>query len=151
MHIKRKCYMDYLRIISFVEVVAIHLSSYLLSNSTGWGNKVFCGIVAFAIPMFTMISGANILERGYSLKEIWHRKVWKLFVAFILTSAGYLFWDFLKSIIFEGEPFSILGEISTFISGRYHMWYLYMICGLYIITPILNSIIAKRGKRLILG
>ncbi|MDQ7056969.1 MAG: acyltransferase family protein [Ghiorsea sp.] len=61
---------------------------------------------------------------------------WSFFFAFI--------WGALKSMI-GGAELRLDTALSAIISGQpyYHMWFLYMIIGLYFITPYLRMIVAQ--------
>ena len=64
-----------------------------------------------------------------------------------------LFWSSLYAIIYQfvihQNEVSMVSLIKTILFGHYHMWYLYVMVGLYLITPILKVIIKKEHQQLI--
>ena len=86
-----------------------------------------------------MISGALFLEKDISFGIMLNRYIKIIYVKF-------LFWSFFYSlrgkIIYE---YNYKKAFLIFLKGHYHLWYLFRICGLYLITPFLKQI-AKSQK-----
>ena len=153
--VKRKFSLDFLRIVAVCAVVMIHISADFIKefeNSTSaflFGN-IFVSISRFAVPVFLMISGALMLDEN---KELPAKRIIKstkniLILTFswsLLYAIGY---DVIKPILFD-EPFSVWDFLDTLFNGHYHMWYLFVLMGLYLITPLLRSFIKKENERMI--
>lgn len=144
---KRVLYLDYMRVIAMFAVVVLHVSGL------GWGTEpvnsvnwqilnAFDGLVRFCVPVFIMISGALFLDPD---KDINIKKLFSHNILRIITS--FAFWTVLYAVIctlFE-ENNMIDGSVAKYflasiIYGHYHMWFLYAIVGLYLITPFLRKI-----------
>ena len=151
---KRIYSFDVMRIMAVCAVIMIHTSAAFVTsrdNATAflWGN-FFNSISRFAVPMFLMMSGALMLNED---KEISTRKIlksaWNFFVLLVIWSviysAGY---NIIKPIVFH-EPISITTIIKTAFHGHYHLWYLFVLIGLYILTPILRLFIKRENAKLI--
>ena len=149
--------LDLLRVIAALAVVMIHISSSFVfgfpngSSRYLWGN-VFDSLARIGVPVFIMISGALMLNEN---KNITLGKIWKKYILNIVVLL--LFWSFVYTIIynivfpyFEGETISLKTIVHDFIMGHFHMWYLYMIIGLYAITPVLRLFVKKENKNLVL-
>ena len=66
--------------------------------------------------------------------------------ALLFWGAAYFAWDFLVQKI----PFSEAAIIQGILNGPYtQLWYLYVLVGLYLLTPILRIIIAHADQTLI--
>lgn len=91
-----------------------------------------------------MISGAIFLPtaRQINLRDLFSIQINRIIKAFCFWAATYIILDTLKAYIKFGDNprFGIIAK--TFIEGgKYHLWFCWLIIGLYIITPILRIII----------
>ena len=145
----RLIYLDVLRIIASFCVVVIHVSSQGLGDFevTGFSWNI-CNIAdsisRFAVPVFLMISGCFFLnpDKVYSVRSILN-KIFRLIVAFFFWSLIYA----VRIAVYEqGE--SVVSVLYAFvlntITGNYHMWFVFLIIGLYVISPILRKITAEK-------
>jgi surface polysaccharide O-acyltransferase-like enzyme len=109
--------------------------------------NAYDSIVRFCVPVFIMISGVLYLDetREISLKEIIMVKIRKLFVVFVFWSFAYA--SLTRLYAFKTVNFEVIEEIlhATFL-GHYHIWFLPMLMGLYLIVPFLREI--TKDKRL---
>lgn len=151
---KRESNYDLLRIICTAAVLLIHISSDFLSASFEYNIKkygfVFSGnliitfvldsLPRFAVPCFVMLSGAFILDnkRNKDFKKFYSRSLKNIGVPAIIFSLLYTAYGLLKKII-SGKVSELWQPFCNFLCGRpfYHMWYLYMLLGLYLVTPII--------------
>lgn len=136
----RKVYLDYLRVLATLAVITLHVAAqnwYSVGVETfSW--KVFNfydSIVRWTVPVFVMISGALFLDREQSIEKIYKKYIKRIIIAFVLWSAAY------ASARFVFVHRSIMHFAVDFIRGHYHMWFLFMIVGLYIIVPFLRRIV----------
>ncbi|MDQ6966397.1 MAG: acyltransferase family protein, partial [Mariprofundaceae bacterium] len=63
-------------------------------------------------------------------------------------SAFFLFWLWFKSaLIVESVPVHVM--LGKLLSGQphYHMWFLYMLLGLYLLTPFFRMVVAKATRK----
>lgn len=146
---KRIVYLDALRVVSMFAVMVIHISATgykeAVLGSVPWGICLLYGsITRFAVPVFVMISGAVHLD---SAKEITMgsvlRKTGNTMVIFLTWSLLYALADTVGQFsLFSGDYF--LAALQKTVTGHYHMWYLYMLVGLYLATPFLRPVVADR-------
>lgn len=136
----RILYFDYLRIIAIVAVVILHVAGqkWYSTDFRSYQWQVFNIIdsaVRWSVPIFVMISGALFLnpKRKVDTKILYSKNILRIVVTIILWSIAYIG---AKGI----TGMTNIQIISRFIEGNYHMWYLYMILGLYMIVPILRKI-----------
>lgn len=137
---KRIVYIELLRVMATIAVIAIHVAAqnfYSVEiNSLEW--KVFNitdSAVRWAVPVFVMISGALFLNhrKNITIKSIYTKNIRKIVIVFVFWSA---FYALNRLICGEG----LKKAVASFIEGNYHLWFLFMICGLYIVVPILRKI-----------
>ena len=138
---ERTFYFDLLRLIAILGVIIIHESAecwYDLDvNSTAWAvTNVYHSLGRWAVPVFVMISGALFLDplRRVDTKKLYSGNILRIVTAFV-------FWTvFYAAVRLRGSGSSLMDYIRTAVYGHYHMWFLYMIVGLYIVVPILRCV-----------
>ncbi len=138
-------YIDALRVVACLAVVFLHVAAsgtYSVDfKSPSWNLfAVYETMVNWAVPVFAMISGAVMLRKDYSYQMIF-KKIGKVLIIFLIWSILYTVFD----IAVMGST-SYLDDflwLRVVIQGHYHMWYLIMLCGLYLVTPIIKAIADK--------
>ena len=144
---KRYYWLDILKIIACLCVIANHSGGVILSYTNYSQSAVIFYCIQFAlckigVPLFIMVSGYLFLksEKGndFSYKIILKR-IFRIFVPLFMISL-------LLAIKNNGiNNFNLLLFIKDFISEPYVIvyWYLYMLIGLYIVTPFVKKMINK--------
>lgn len=148
---------ELLRIISALAVIAIHVSgSYTVAiTSAPWFgttytdnmfiNCLYNAISRFAVPCFIMISGAFTLdnEKNCEFKYYYGKMLKSLGVTVIIISGLYFLYSSLQAIVavvVRGrEVTRLFVPLQDVIIGEpyYHLWYLYMMVGIFILTPVI--------------
>ena len=134
----RVIYFDCLRIFATLAVMILHVSAqnwYSVDiTSLEWQIfNFFDGIVRWGVPIFVMISGALFLDREYDVRKLYTKNILRIITAFI-------FWSILYSLVNLAQGDTLKSAIIQIIQGHYHMWFLFMIVGLYIIVPFAKKI-----------
>lgn len=152
---KRILWIDVIRIIGMISVIMIHiigntLNTFHLSGPEGLVFNVISKILYFSIPLFIMLSGAMFLAKNKTIdyKTILSKYALKIFLAIIIFGTIFSLLELL--FIYKTISFSFIPMIFIkIISGNTwdHMWYLYLILGLYLITPILKKITNNISKQ----
>lgn len=143
---------DVVRVIAIFFVVCIH-SMALIDAAKETGNisarLVSCmmGIIYCGVPLFVMLSGALLLGKEEPMKVFFKKRMSRVLIPFIV-------WSIIVGAIlyFQGGGRSIGGYLlytlkgigTTGVHGIY--WYVYMIIGLYCLTPVLRHILHCSGK-----
>ena len=134
---------DFLRIIAALAVIMIHTSGIPFVN---YANS----LSRFAVPVFLMISGALMLNEN---KKITFKDIFKKILFFTLVI---LFWNVTHAIFFQvierlyqHQKIYLANIVTTTILGHFHFWYMYLLLGLYLITPILRLFIKKSNIKFI--
>ncbi len=160
---ERLIHYDILRILAAYLIVMLHLSVQYINKAPAsveeylqWQQAVKLGTAArVGVPIFVMLSGAFLLhpDKQIPLSAIFKKYLPKLAVLFV-------FWSFFYALT-EQNFFAHSGRIGLsqswqeinwskfwpyFAQGHYHMWYLYMLAGLYLLTPLLKHITAQASK-----
>lgn len=138
---QRTKYFDYLRVFATFAVVMLHTAGAWFSveeiGSSEWLiSLLYDSATRFAVPIFAMISGAVFLGRDIDTKKIYTRYILRIVTAFI-------FWSFIYAVVTDPTA-NIKGMVVNVLYGHYHMWFLYMIIGLYILVPILRKVVETK-------
>ena len=150
---------DALRAVAVLAVIILHTASdYIdhygeISNSNWWAADIYNGFVRFCVPMFVMLSGAFLLrpDRIITIKELLLRRLPKLVIPLIAWSIIYI----LFKTIDYGEPIAsinVVDQFKIFYNGpvAYHLWFLYMMIGVYLAWPVINVYIKAATEKNIL-
>ena len=149
---KRIYYLDVLRVIACLSVILIHASAeYAIKNiesSNFLPANIIDGLARIAVPLFVMISGALLLDEKYDFNIKKHINHILKLIAF------YLFWSTSYSIIYKvikplirHKPIRIVKIIGSILSGHFHLWFIYLIIGLYLILPLLRLWVNDKNKK----
>ena len=134
---QRVYYFDFLRVVGVLAVIAIHSCGGIFSidiNTFEWNVTSFYNAsVRWAVPVFVMISGALFLGRDIPLRRLYGKNILRIFTALF-------FWSFVYALYGYMKAGKLRGAIEAFVYGRYHLWFLYMLIGLYIIVPVMKKI-----------
>ena len=130
---KRQTELDILRFLATLAVIVIH--GVELSSPVGISPLVWC------VPVFFMISGRFFLdpERNVTPERMLRKTIPHIVTAFVFWSAVFTIYYVVSGAYSGLNAFGILNE---FIRGPYHLWFLYSLAGLYLLTPILRRIAA---------
>lgn len=145
METKRILYLDYLRIIATIAVILIHTASQnwheFAPDTVTWNTlNLFDSAARFAVPLFCMISGVLFLNPE---KEVSVRKLYAVHIRRMVTA--FLFWSLFYAVIYKVRyHWSFEQFLYSFLSGSYHLWFLYMIIGFYVSVPVLRKITESR-------
>lgn len=143
---KRNIKLDCLRILAALAVVLLHISSdYIDTFSVGSFDFNFAVILnsltRFAVPVFVMISGELFLDssRELSVKKLWTHNILRLAIVFVIWSYAYYVFQSLYFWKFDFYRQGIVRTVTGIVYATKHLWFIYMLIGLYVLTPILRS------------
>lgn len=153
---RRNISLDIIRIVAVLAVVMIHASADFVtcydigSTEFMWGN-ILDSISRIGVPLFVMVSGSLMLdeEKSISIKRILSHNIGNILFLLIFWSGFYSLWFSIAFPQIKGEALNLRGALSAFINGHYHLWYLFMMIGLYLITPFLKEFVRKENKQLV--
>lgn len=141
---QRKIYIDLLRILACFSVIMLHSASqYWYELSVTDYKWIVCNtydaLFRFGVPVFVMISGALFLEREgeVDLKCLYRKNILRLVTAYWFWSFLYGLWDCREW--FGGKETVWQDYATEFLTGRYHLWFIPMLVGIYVILPVLKT------------
>lgn len=143
----RNTYMDILNIVACFAVVVLHCTTSVFLNT---GDYRWCFDVIlqasflFAVPIFFMISGANLIgyRKRYSTKEFFRRRFSKVLITLVGYSALYYLLGCFAPGTFglPARRISLFGFVEGLFTNSICdvYWFMYAILILYAITPLLS-------------
>ncbi|MFZ2539078.1 MAG: acyltransferase family protein [Oscillospiraceae bacterium] len=154
----RIVYLDILRVLSIISVITIHTVAGKVAdiNALGepswwWANVLNC-MTRWAVPVFFMISGVLTLDSPQldNIPRFIKSRFLKIGIPFFIWSVIY---TLVMEIYILGKGISfpeILGIICTnilFDRSYYHLWFVYDIFIIYLISPLLKKIVINSTKK----
>jgi surface polysaccharide O-acyltransferase-like enzyme len=145
-------YADILRIVATVSVICIHICMPLIfgkpqSHPGWWTFNLFLSFSRFSVPIFVMISGMLLLDKSVSFSTplFFKNRFIKIIIPTIIWSLLY----YLGHALQGKTQLSFFNLIKVVLGGgsSSHLWFLYMIIGLYISVPFIRPFIIKGDKR----
>jgi Uncharacterized protein conserved in bacteria len=144
-------YFEVLRFWACIAVITIHVTAYVVVNrgltfTNDWWIAIFLNSASrWAVPVFIMISGALLLEKDRKVNLIY--RLIRIIIPIVFW--GVFFYLLNLLVIGRLKAFSTHDLVSELLKGTtsYHMWYLYMLLGLYLILPIIKVFINYSSKK----
>ena len=147
---------DVIRTVAITAVILLHAANDLTIRQLNvWEIFRWCTVDVYqsvgrlGVPLFLLLSGALLLvpNKVDEPLKVFFKKRWeRIGLPFIFWGAAFFAWDFLV----EQQPVTLNTIIQGILTGPYyHFWYLYLLIGLYLLTPILRVVVARASSRLI--
>lgn len=143
------------RIIAVFAVVCLHVASgVVVWNEIGseywWVGNIYVSAAKWCVPVFVMISGASLLDHSKNepLFHFYRKRLARVLIPILFWSAFFLLWDYFKGALKGSHPpvSELLIRLFTGVPC-YHMWFLYMIIGLYLFTPFFRKVVASSTQK----
>lgn len=151
----RSASLDLIRVVAILGVVAIHVFGGIVSNQGIRGSVTWWAATAvdlgnvWVVPAFVMVSGALLLgsrtvELGPS--GFYRKRLLRLGPAFV---GWQLFYLLVVRIGMSHQQLSIGGMLQLVADGKTytHLYFLWLIVGLYAVAPILAAFLNQGGQR----
>lgn len=140
---------DLLRCVSIIAVIVIHITfGYNIFTYFGQSSSIYIinSLVRFAVPCFIMVSGAFMLsdERNKKYKYFYKKALKKILPPLIIFS---VFYSIFKYLTRSDMNFKVV--MLELLQGKphYHMWYMFMLIGLYVLTPLIIRLKGDIGEK----
>jgi len=152
----RKIFLDKLRIMATCAVVLLHTVTGVMDSTDMSGYPmertlflVLLDWITWCVPVFVLISGYLFLDpaKNISFQQMLMKYCRRILFALFLFGVPYAC---LELVVKEGIfRVGMLGDAVLMVckgKGWAHMWYLYMILGLYFFTPLLKWLLQKMPR-----
>ncbi len=151
---------DLIRFVAIALVVLCHAAIEPFGNAqlsqswltTLWASStVYNAISRSCVPLFFMVSGALLLQTSKvnePIRVFLKKRLIRIGLAFAFWSAIYFAWDFFVFHQTLSTDYIIQALLSQ--GPHYQFWYIYALTGLYLLTPILRTVIAFKDHKILL-
>jgi surface polysaccharide O-acyltransferase-like enzyme len=145
-----------LRLIALFAVIVLHVAAIPLGQyghvplNTWLTADFYNALVRFAVPLFVMITGTLLLHREYELGDFLKKRLSRVVVPFLFWSLVYVGYSWYnEELPFDGDAWTntktVLHQLKY--GSSYHLWYVYMLIGLYFFIPIISKFVRNASKR----
>ena len=150
---KRWAFMDVLNVVAIFAVILLHVSLNIFDahRDAAWNVALVYQCAAiFAVPIFFMVSGANLLgyRERYSTATFFRKRALRVVLTLVIWSAVVYVLLCFASPLFGYEPrrFGLIEFAKELLTDNVISiyWFFYVIIGLYLVTPIFSLIAADR-------
>ena len=153
---KRELDLDLIKIIASFMVIMLHLGNVYMRSDYFGGSQLYHFFGMFfavffrtCVPLFVMISGYLYFESNSNddYKLYYFKTLKRIVIPTVAMSIFYCFVSILREYAISGR-ISWEKYINDLLSGNAysHLWYMYMICGLYLFAPLLRLFKSKIEK-----
>lgn len=149
----RLTYIDILKSISIIGVVFIHVCCLNFFKVTPGEYEfkiynIYDSCFRWCVPIFVMCSGMSFLDvnnEKITTKNIFKKYIFKLLTVIVFWGTVY----FLFSAYLNNDSINIKDIIRCIMTGNvnYHLWFLFMLVGLYIIAPIVRIYVGHATRK----
>jgi surface polysaccharide O-acyltransferase-like enzyme len=141
------CELDVLRVLAVFMVVVVHVSAPILYSFgdipiAAWMLANFYDSCSrMAVPLFFLASGYLILGRAEANLEFYRKRFTKVLIPLLVWSILYFLWMHPENFEDQRTAFE---RISSLLEAMYsgpvvfHLWFLYILIGIYLVAPILR-------------
>ena len=149
----KKVYIEMIRIIAVVCIIFNHTDGTqyyrATSNIVTWLYSMTGTILCrMGVPLFFMISGALLLEKKESVKQLFRKRIGRIVVVLLGVSLFYYSMDIVR---YGMEKASIADFVEKFLTNgiRESLWFLYAYLGMLMILPFFQKMILNIDGALI--
>ncbi|MEP6696474.1 MAG: acyltransferase family protein [Pseudonocardiales bacterium] len=152
----RELWPDSARIAAICMVVVIHsVAGTVQRTAPGsrmwWGAVLLDAAASWAVPVFAMLSGALLLgaDRLRGTAAFYRRRFTRVGIPAVVWIAIYFAW----STWHLHHPFQLAAAAKATLGGSpyFHLYFLFVILGLYAITPFLRVVVGGIGRAELIG
>jgi surface polysaccharide O-acyltransferase-like enzyme len=149
---------DVIRFIAITMVIVLHCTEFpyqflnpqvsSLDILNWFTDDFYSAIGMLGVPLFVMLTGALLLNPNRDdepLKVFYRKRLDRIALPFIFWTVVYFAWAFTVL----GRPLTLFSIGQGLLNGSYfHLWYIYLLMGLYAVTPVLRVLIKHLDRKL---
>jgi len=115
-----------------------------------WSGTIYSSLFVLGVPLFVMLSGALLLQPSKvnePIRGFLKKRLSRIGIAFIFWSIIYFAWNYYVNHV----ALTVNSVVQSLLSGGAYkqFWFIYLIMGLYLVTPILRVLVANGDRRIL--
>lgn len=149
-HDGRDTRLQWIRSIGAILVVCLHSASeHMYSIGYGsaewWFVNAINGLSRCAVPLFVMASGAVFLDKAKCDEDFagfYSKRIKRIAVPLVFWTVIYIIFGILVNKVSLTNVKYFKNLLESLYNGKpyYHLWYLYMLIGLYLVIPFIQRL-----------
>jgi len=148
--------LDILRVLACYLVIQVHTGEFyyigdggtVLTGSSSFWVGIINSICRISVPLFVMISGYLLLPVKDEMGAFFKKRFTRVAIPFVVWCALYaIYWALKSQTDWVHAGINILHIPVNFGVEVGHLWYVYMLIGLYLFAPIISPWIAGASRR----
>ena len=145
----REIWLDFLRVTACFLVMIVHSTepfylggdgTLVLSATDAFWVSVFEGLARCCVPLFVIASGYLQLPLRHTTGEFFRRRAVRVVVPMVI-------WTVVYALVWGQPVANFKGLLLNFNYAAGHLWFVYMLLGLYLIMPLLSPWAEKVSRR----
>lgn len=168
-------WLDVVRLVAMIMVIGVHcIDPFYISPVLGklpeyksWA-AIYGSLLRPSVPLFVMMTGLLLLPVGdMSIKDFYKKRIPRILWPMLIWSVLYNIFPWFTGVI--GLPKEIIGDFFCYVQGNEsqaladslrsvamiplqfsftenHMWYMYLLIGMYLYIPFFSAWIEKYGR-----
>lgn len=172
----RLVWLDVIRAVAMIMVIGVHcIDPFYISLTLGsipeyrhWA-AIYGSLLRPSVPLFVMMTGLLLLPvRQQPLGGFYKKRIFRVLFPFLIWSVLYNMFPWFTGVL--GLPKSIIGDFFCYVQGNEsqalmdslkdvamipfnfsfkenHMWYIYLLIGLYLYMPFFSAWIERADRK----
>lgn len=150
-----EAWIDVSRIAAALAVVCLHVSAGVVAGAkfaslSWWAGNLFDSATRWSVPVFVMISGVLLLrpEKSESLEAFYGKRLRRIFIPTIFWTGVFTLLAYFAGRAAGAPPSPAYLAVNILLgTPHYHMWFIYMLAGLYLFTPFFRKVLRLSSPR----
>ena len=145
-----------IRLIALYAIIIVHCTAPLLMqfgkvSVVAWWMADFLNAASrFGVPVFVMVTGALLLSKEYEPVPFLEKRLGRVVAPFLFWSLVYIWYSWYNEEITVGSDIwadarQVLHLLKY--GSSYHLWYVYMLIGLYFFIPVISKYVRNATEK----
>lgn len=105
------------------------------------------GMMRSAVPLFILISGYLLLPVTTSMGTFYTKRLKRVIIPFVIWSVIYMALPLILGRTSADDTLhTFVRQLTNFTDATGHMWFIYMLAGLYLFMPVISPWLEKASK-----
>ena len=149
MNSNRIIWIDWMRVAACFMVILVHCTepfyiggteSFILTSSDAFWASLFDSFVRACVPLFVVASSYLLFPTRYTTSQFFRKRAMRVLVPFII-------WSLIYALAWGNPLENLKNLLLNFNYSAGHLWFVYMLIGVYLLIPLLSPWAEKVGKK----